>query len=1613
MEMSNMATGNMGGNGLPPNVNSMQRAQQGNKNQQLWAHIVSRLSANKHLLGQGWQATFDVQQRAVLVMQMVTQLQMLQGDSPQCLIVALNFEGKIIQSVQSKEEYNQQMRTKFEEILRKRKENVQNAQAAQMGLQMRPNMGAPPNNGMTMADNDVSNQGLSVSGGQNNMGVNAQQNAAMLSHLQRPMQPSLLPPQDQPVTLNPAALQRNGLPPQMPNMVPGMAQHHPNGNMGGPIPPGQAEQQALMMMVRGMYDRMPEDARNHSRNTFLASLTEQERIDIQHRPSDVLLRALVPKARAELARRRALQQQNGNGMPMGGSQFLGGSVQQPGMTQPGGPNIDVSSILAQQANAMRQQESGDQVVPASNNVNFSAGTMPPNVNPQMLGNPNGQQGNSAQVQQLLLQKHQQQRLQQQHNANLLAQRQALQQQQQANQLRGQPGGLNAPNALNGGPAGQVNSPAMSMLNRPMAPPGQAAPGTPQPNMSQQPPPTPVNPNAQLLLQHHQQLMNQKSQGINQSSQGLPQQRPPMSQQLQSLLRDPHFQANLNNMQPAERERVMRGLMSGQRPQEAFNAPQAKIPSWMVPDSDVLGALPPGQLNGVNGMPSNIGTNVPQFNSQPPSSQQAQQQPQVNTVQMQQRLQQQQQYPQMRLRAMDLRPFPQQLLHQLGVAVPENVKVWGQLKQHIHRHQSVLPPNTNAKVQEAQGQWFEAHPEEISLGMQAIKIQLQRQQQAQQARQAQQADQQRAPGMQMPNGQAPPAQMVPPAAPMQAPNQNGNNATPQGMMPGQGSRPVPTPQPPTANEVQAYRLNIPGAASMSDEQTYQLIWQKRREHHARLLQQQRGEALKHAQMQRSQQLAQGAAGGGNQQGQRAGQPQPQRPAQVNQPGQVQGQKRTQQSSENDDVMEIPNPNAPHAQAPAMQISQSQQMNLQEGPRMNAQSAVAFSKLSPEKRAQALALWQAQRDKVETLKKVQMGLPVNNQANAPAGPPPQQPSQIPAASHSAVQKGQMLQKLQAMYAEVERQTPKGPAVMMDDESMQQARQMLVQLWGPMLRMQSTFIVASQLPGFEMRLRAAMKAKIMIGQNVADEKGTLKGHTSLGMSDLKNVEGAMHAYFKDMKVAKEKMDADRARSQQGQPPAGTLPVPAPPQAQAQGQLRAPVVAGKAQQPTQQQQQQQQAPPLNRTGSKGGHGRTGSSNGRAPPAPTDNKSFNWDSPFQVEKLKLPAYKKRRTGQQGSQEPTPVAQTGTTPGALPSPSVPGIKKQTPDQAQKPPPALLKQESEAERAMVRCSDLACERSVQGFENEELLRAHEAEEHAPIADPMEFLLESAAQALGVDRDGNVLPPPKQEKVKPAPRGASAPAAKPVVKRDARSPNVKAEVATPQMVGVAGKAPAKPTTAAAATAASEQPTTEKTLREVLEERMGFVHRTKPPPAPETNPVQPADQIFHDVLHDTLDGAEGFSSWMAELSTITDWGPLPDGSRQQDALSSSSPEPTPPSDAQSLASSRSSEISESERLRINFEWDPWDNGDTDVPEVLKMRALGLGAGREDRDQDLEMGEGDGMEKGSGKVEEGGETGKAEEVDEWDWSADERTDWNTLFGASAGLEGLDLGPGGMEMRF
>jgi len=62
---------NMMPNGMPlQNMNTMQRPQPGNMNQQIHAKILHDLQQGLSQVGTGWQSTFDIKQRAVKVMQM-------------------------------------------------------------------------------------------------------------------------------------------------------------------------------------------------------------------------------------------------------------------------------------------------------------------------------------------------------------------------------------------------------------------------------------------------------------------------------------------------------------------------------------------------------------------------------------------------------------------------------------------------------------------------------------------------------------------------------------------------------------------------------------------------------------------------------------------------------------------------------------------------------------------------------------------------------------------------------------------------------------------------------------------------------------------------------------------------------------------------------------------------------------------------------------------------------------------------------------------------------------------------------------------------------------------------------------------------------------------------------------------------------------------------------------------------------------------------------------------------------------------------------------------------------------------------------------------------------
>ncbi|RMY62649.1 hypothetical protein D0864_12774 [Hortaea werneckii] len=1414
------------------------------------------------------------------------------------------------------------------------------------------------------------------------------QQAGFPTQMQRPMQPSPMPPSQQSNVMDPSQLQQGSMLQQMPNTNQGQAQNFQQNGQGQS---GEPSLQQMQEHARNLYQRMPDEKKNQIRMTMMRNSTDQQRAAAAAQGGDPhVMNFLLAKSKEMLKSKMGQQ---------GGQQNMGfGNGQQAASSQP-----DYATFISQQANAMKHQESGEQVVPASNNTDFMNNrgmNMPQGINPQMLGN----QGNpqmTNQMQQIALQQQKQAMMQRQ---NMLAQQQAMQQQQQANQLRGQPGGLNAPNALNGGPAGQVNSPAMSMLNRPMAPPNQA-PNTPQqqnqaPN--QQGPPTPQNAATLNLLQHHQQMMHQNNPQMHQG----PGQQPmneQQSMQVMQMLRSlpPQHRQRLMQMKPTPEQlsQFVRNFnMQRQQGQAQQNGnmmngqpdQQGPGPNMGMP----MGQPPPGMMNN---MQANA---TPMYNSQPPQNPQGFP---LDATQMQQRANQQQQHAQLRQRAIDSWKFPNELRAQLPIPLPQEVQSWGRLKEHLMQNSNMVPPGILQRVQQAQGQWFESHPEELNQAFQALKQRLMQQNQA--ARMGPMSGPPLQPqppaagpsGMGMPNGQAPPAQMVPPAGGMQQPQRMPNQGPPPPGNAQAGLRPPNPPQPPSIQEIQALRSKHQQLQGKSDDEIKGFIWNQKQKNYANALQQfQQQEALRSAQMQRAQQFitSQGGMPAQGVAGQRPSQP----PQQTGTP--QQGQKRPQPPSSGDDVVEIPNPNQRQqqqqqpmgaTQAPPMQPSQSQQQNRQQPPQMPTQEQIA--KLPQDQQAKFAAF--QRRQQAEALKKAQMGLGNANQGQQPA----QQSQGQQQGQQQNQQQGQqqglngaagprqpeaVRAKFNAIQEDLHRRCPKGPPLHLEPEEKQQAQTIMRRLWTQMARLWASMLPAlQQFPQLENQIRATMKAVYQYRQNCADPNGNIKDYLSLSVADLKEIENTAQQYFVQIKTAKDA--AQQNRQMGGQAAGQQQPAQAKPQQPSQA-VPTP--------PPQQQQQQQQS-----------QGKKGSTNNKPPPAPTENKTFDWGatSPHGVpkyelarselsqDKLKLPANKRRKPNQEDSQVSTPAGQTATPGAAVASPSLPQNKQAlSPDQIKKQQAALKQEKEKIEAPKFPCSDKLCEWSVRGFENEEERKKHEEAEHGFVDDALAFLLEQ----------GEKVAPSKGDKAEAAPaHGAAKPRPK-----ASQTPGVKAELTTPAMQGV--KPVEKPTAAA-----------EKTLQEFIEqEKMGYTHQ----PAP----ASPATQALADTLANGTVNDE--ASWQAMLSdsfnpsvapfiddwstfgmdgNTVDWGLRPEGTTE------SSPELTP-SSGTSTGSSRESDISQSERLRINMEWDPWGTGDTQIPEALKeMMDLGLGGGGGNGSpsgaQQQQQAKKDGTNKdvNMADAESKGEQHDAEKVkiatgDEWDWSQDQilNGDLDGLFGTQGG---------------
>jgi hypothetical protein len=135
------------------------------------------------------------------------------------------------------------------------------------------------------------------------------------------------------------------------------------------------------------------------------------------------------------------------------------------------------------------------------------------------------------------------------------------------------------------------------------------------------------------------------------------------------------------------------------------------------------------------------------------------------------------------------------------------------------------------------------------------------------------------------------------------------------------------------------------------------------------------------------------------------------------------------------------------------------------------------------------------------------------------------------------------------------------------------------------------------------------------------------------------------------------------------------------------------------------------------------------------------------ADKLTIPRKKQKKDGQPPSGSSTPV-QSG--PGAAASPHI--GKAQSPHIKKQPAPEIPKMPRPPRNA---CTDASCEYSRKGFNTAQELAAHMQQAHVPPPDPIQFALEGLAGAIGLNNDGSIkmeMPDAKSSRAVP---GKTAP------------------------------------------------------------------------------------------------------------------------------------------------------------------------------------------------------------------------------------------------------------------
>lgn len=412
-----------------------------------------------------------------------------------------------------------------------------------------------------------------------------------------------------------------------------------------------------------------------------------------------------------------------------------------------------------------------------------------------------------------------------------------------------------------------------------------------------------------------------------------------------------------------------------------------------------------------------------------------------------------------------------------------------------------------------------------------------------------------------------------------------------------------------------------------------------------------------------------------------------------------------------------------------------------------------------------------------------------------------------------------------------------------------------------------------------------------------------------------------------------------------------------------------------------------------------------KAPPAPTASAPpfplgapsphgvpvyENLNNSLTPDKLQLPP-QKRRKGNNGSAASTPANQA--TPGSGASPQ---LKMHPSPDHKRHLQAKLEQQQQDRR--FKCSDEYCEFSIRGFEKEDELQAHVAEAHKKIDNPLDFFLNSAASALEVDTEGNAKTPKADANA--ANRKLAGPTAKQqahlgpaTIKREA----LKVEGQTPGKgkLGVATPSPnfAKPSSPASGrTPQAKQtqkrqpeqaPPRSKTMLETMAEKAGIT-LPKPDesiPMPDVTIQKPAS-TSPVVVGEDATGKDTSLSFMNSMSeALSGLDGVAYGDHDMDYMfSDPSPALTPSSSQSGITdATTNSNVSQNDRLKMSFAWDPWNMGsgfEMDYGQGIGLQEMGL--------QSMFDKPEEGKERGDGKT-------KTEELP---------FSWDNIFHAGAGLD-------------